>query len=421
MSNPNANVRKFDGAVNAAAYWIYDHLLRAGDIVNDSTVTGTTVKAALNTLSAASSAVFPFVAAGLAEQDLVSYDAGAATWRNRTKVAALKGTGTNSLVIGTGSLAAGTNDIILGPSAGTATNTGSNNIGIGTDTLDGATMALSGMIAIGSSALTGALTNVANNAIGIGVGALSGLTSGANNTAVGYQAGDTITTGSNMTLLGYDADGDAAARSGCVVLGTNALATVDDTLVIRMGNTSTKEIVVTPVVTATPVATVSNLPLTVGGIPYTISLGPASYTYTSVRTTDQTIAVAGAVAVATTLSVSVPAGTYKFSYAGYVTRSTAASGSISINCSTAATVTFSGYSQINGSSAIVYLNDSIAVGAGTNGDIIYDTASVAKQLEIAEGTLTCAAACVFTIHGYQAGVQNITFHKGTCFSLTSTN
>lgn len=55
MSNPNANVRKFDGAVNAAAYWIYDHLLRAGDIVNDSTVTGTTVKEALNTLNAANS------------------------------------------------------------------------------------------------------------------------------------------------------------------------------------------------------------------------------------------------------------------------------------------------------------------------------------------------------------------------------
>lgn len=210
MSNPNANVRKFDGAVNAAAYWIYDHLLRAGDIVNDSTVTGTTVKAALNTLSAASSAVFPFVAAGLAEQDLVSYDASAATWRNRTKVAALKGTGTGSLVVGTGSFAAGTSDIILGPSAGTATNTGSDNIGIGTDTLDGATVALQNVIAIGGSALSDALTAAANGTVAIGAAAGLVLTSGAQNTFVGFQSGGAVTTGSRTTLFGYSTTSAAA-------------------------------------------------------------------------------------------------------------------------------------------------------------------------------------------------------------------
>jgi len=201
MSNPNANVRKFDGAVNAAAYWIYDHLLRAGDIVNDSTVTGTTVKAALNTLSAA---VFPFAASGLAEQDLVSYDAGAATWRNRTVAAALKGTGATSLAL-MGGLAAGTNDIIIGPSAGNALNTGSNNIGFGLDVLDGATTALQDVIAVGNAALSGDLTAAANGTVAVGFGTLQLLTTPlltAPQTAIGYQSLNACTTGYKNTTNG---------------------------------------------------------------------------------------------------------------------------------------------------------------------------------------------------------------------------
>ncbi len=222
MSNPNANVRKFDGAVNAAAYWIYDHLLRAGDIVNDSTVTGTTVKAALNTLSAASSAVFPFVAAGLAEQDLVSYDATAGTWKNRTKAAALKGTGTDSFVVGTGSFAAGTNDIILGPSSGNVLNTGSGNIGIGTDVLDGATAALSNVVAIGTLALTSALQASASGSVGIGNSALRSLTTGTN-VAIGDSALYSVTTGDNNVGVGAGAMLFSNATQ-CVCIGFEAMA-----------------------------------------------------------------------------------------------------------------------------------------------------------------------------------------------------
>ena len=700
MSNPNAAVRHFMGGINAAAYWIGDHLLRGADIVNDSGVTGATVKAALNTLSTASTAVFPFAASGLAEQDLISYDASTSTWRNRTKVNALKGTGALSFVVGTNSLAAGTNDIILGTSAGTATNTGSDNIGIGTDTLDDATVALQNVIAIGGSALSGALTaaangsvalgaaallvatsgrntavgyqsgialadgtrntllgyrtasaasandnvfigdsvgnanvgsqnvaigsfafnsiaagnaitdciaigvsaltgpltiaasgsigigtsalalltsgnantaigyasqqatttgtanttvgyntmgsasigvtvsnctgvgysalsaaltvaasgatavgrsalagltsgaattaigyqsglsitigsrntlfgystdsasgandntfignsvgnssvgsqntavgslafnsasvavtdcvaigynaltlavtSAANGAVAVGSQALTALTSGAGNTAVGWKAGDGLTTGSSMTIVGYDADGDAVGRSGCCVIGRGATATADDTLVIRMGNTSTKELVVTPVVTATPVATISNLPLTVGGTSYTIPLGPASAAYASSLTTDQIIAV-NATVVDTNMTVSVPAGTYAFSYAGFLTRSTANGGAITIRCSTAATITYSSTSHINASSGIVYLNDSLSVLAGNSGDVIYDTNSTAKQYEQSRGTITCAAPCVFTVAGYCGAAQNMTFHKGSSFSLVRTN
>lgn len=94
----NSVVRDFVGGVRAASYWIGNRLLSASDIVNDSSVTGLTVKAALNTLSSTSSAVFPFTAAGLAEKDLVSYDAGAATWKNRTVAAALSGQVTSTMV-----------------------------------------------------------------------------------------------------------------------------------------------------------------------------------------------------------------------------------------------------------------------------------------------------------------------------------
>lgn len=562
MSNPNANVRKFDGAVNAAAYWIYDHLLRAGDIVNDSTVTGTTVKAALNTLSASSSAVFPFVGAGLAEQDLVSYDATAGTWKNRTVAKALQGTGFQSIAIGIYSIASGNNNAIgigsastaSGPSSislgensissagstisignaasantninaiaigssasssgsgsvalgrlstssgnlsvalgGSATSSagnsiaigasaaatttdsiivgalgsisglrctavgrsatstnddntlfgylignssiGSRNTSVGSQAFNSAAAAVSDVAVLGYNALTGALTTGANGSVAVGSSALAALTSGVN-TAVGYQAGlllttgtgncingyqagNILTTGSSMTIFGHDADGDAAARSGCVVLGRGATAAADDTLVVRMGNTSTKEIVVTPVVTSTPVSTVSNLPLTVGGTSYTIPLGPASYNYTSVLTSDEVIAVNNTV-VDSTMTVSIPAGTYSFSYVGCITHSTATGGSITLRSSTAATMTWTGRADINASSAIAVDNNTAAVTAGNTGGIIATQSSTSKQVVHARGIITCAAASTITVAVYDSANQNITLHTGSSIAVTRT-
>lgn len=217
MSNRNGAVRFFGGGINSAAYWVGTTLLSASHVLNDSSVTGTTVKDALNYLSTASTAVFPFVAAGLAEQDLVSYDASAATWRNRTKAAALKGTGTDSFVVGTGSLAAGTNDIILGPSSGASANTGNDNIGIGADTLDGATVALQNVIAIGGAALSGALTAAANGTVAIGAAAGSVLTSGAKNTFAGFQSGIAVATGSRNALYGYATKSAAGATDNTFI------------------------------------------------------------------------------------------------------------------------------------------------------------------------------------------------------------
>lgn len=226
MSNRNGAVRFFGGGINSAAYWVGTTLLSASHVLNDSSVTGTTVKDALNYLSTASTAVFPFVGAGLAEQDLVSYDASAATWRNRTVAASLKGAGTNSVLVGTSSVAPGTSDIILGPSAGATANTGSNNIGIGADTLDGATVALSNVIAIGAEALSGALTAAANGSIGLGYRALTGATTGVN-TAIGYHSQRAITVGTANTTLGNAALGHASTAnnvSSVVAIGDNALS-----------------------------------------------------------------------------------------------------------------------------------------------------------------------------------------------------
>lgn len=196
-----ANVRIYPGGLTS---------LSGSNIVNDSSVTGVHVKAALDYLSSAATAVFPFLASGLAEQDLLSYDASALTWKNRTKAAALKGTGLASLAL-MGGLAAGTNDIVIGTSAGTATNTGSDNIGIGTDTLDGATVALQNVIAIGGSALSGALTAAANGTVAIGSAAGLVLTSGAQNTFAGFQTGIAVMSGSGNTLVGYNTQSSASA------------------------------------------------------------------------------------------------------------------------------------------------------------------------------------------------------------------
>ena len=42
---------KFNSAVNSRAYWVGDHLLGASDVLNTSSVAGSTVKDALDTLS----------------------------------------------------------------------------------------------------------------------------------------------------------------------------------------------------------------------------------------------------------------------------------------------------------------------------------------------------------------------------------
>lgn len=66
MSAPGSqNVQsKYVGEINANNYWRQGHLLRAGDSVNDSTVTGATVKEALNALVGGTGGVTTTVSGG---------------------------------------------------------------------------------------------------------------------------------------------------------------------------------------------------------------------------------------------------------------------------------------------------------------------------------------------------------------------
>lgn len=253
MSNPNANVRMFLGPINAAAYWIGDHLLRAGDIVNDSSVSGTTVKAALNTLSSTvTTSVFPYIGTSLAEQDILSYDASAAVWRNRTKVAALKGQGKDSFAVGTGALAAGANDISLGTSAGNLSF--GSNVAIGSNVLRNAASAWR-VVGIGLGALNGALTYDAASTVAIGEGALGSLTSGDKNVAIGFGSSGSITTQTDNTSLGYSTLGNnstgsnntamgalamqnSTSASSCTAVGSSAGSTINANFVTCIGASS---------------------------------------------------------------------------------------------------------------------------------------------------------------------------------------
>lgn len=98
--------------------------------------------------------------------------------------------------------------------------TKAHNIAIGVLALDSSASAVSNVIAIGSEVMRGDMTGgAANNTVGIGYLALRYLTTGANNTAIGYSAGTDasasvgLTTGSNNTALGYESlGGDGGAN-----------------------------------------------------------------------------------------------------------------------------------------------------------------------------------------------------------------
>jgi hypothetical protein len=112
--------------------------------------------------------------------------------------------------------------VIIGrDSLGQGTSGVDNCISIGYRAMYGpfSTAAIADCIAIGTSAFRGTLTAAASGAIAIGTDALRANTSGANNTALGYKAGNIVTTGSGNTLIGYEADADVATDSYQLRLG----------------------------------------------------------------------------------------------------------------------------------------------------------------------------------------------------------
>lgn len=133
-----------------------------------------------------------------AARDLLSYDG--AGWINRTVPVALAGAGSNSVLIGASSVAPGTNNIVIGATAGSAS-MGASNIAIGANTLNSLTGAQTDNIAIGVGALSANFTT--NGAIGIGTSALAAYTALAQpSVAIGNNAFSAATTANASVVIG---------------------------------------------------------------------------------------------------------------------------------------------------------------------------------------------------------------------------
>jgi len=144
---------------------------------------------------------------------------------------ALASGGTNNVFIGENAglvHTIGDFNVVVGHSAFSDTNNdadslaSSGNIAIGRDAMGGtwAGEQTDNCVAIGDSVMTGALSDV-DGTIAIGKSALTALTSGAENTAIGYQANLEGTTGRGNTVLGYRAmwqsGGDVTAQDNVFI------------------------------------------------------------------------------------------------------------------------------------------------------------------------------------------------------------
>lgn len=140
--------------------------------------------------------------------------------------ASLSTTADNTVVIGANAAwAGGAGGIVIGQSAG-STGMGINNIAIGIDCLDGAkTNSPTGIVAIGPLAMRGAINVAACNTTAVGFSALAlQQSTGANNVAVGFQAGDSLTTATQCVFIGADADTTSATSVRNTVIGASATA-----------------------------------------------------------------------------------------------------------------------------------------------------------------------------------------------------
>ena len=114
---------------------------------------------------------------------------------------------------------------IIGSQAGYYINNDAShdNVIIGKNALQGGTGTILGNVAIGSGAMDAVSNNNQTGVVAIGNDALGALTSGASNTAIGYQSGLYLTTGGSNTYVGYEAgkgvDGTPQTGGNNVAIG----------------------------------------------------------------------------------------------------------------------------------------------------------------------------------------------------------
>ena len=120
---------------------------------------------------------------------------------------------------------------------GTTSDGSSDNIFIGFQSGGGAwtDSVCSQNIGIGSYSLDGALDSADFNTT-VGAYGLSNVSSGSNNTSLGRESGTVITTGSNNTCIGYDSEPSANSASNQTVIGASAVGQADNS--VTLGNAS---------------------------------------------------------------------------------------------------------------------------------------------------------------------------------------
>lgn len=251
----NNRAQKYLTSINSAEYWCNRKRLGTDDLVNYSTVVGDTITAALNTLAAAGSGI-PYLPSGLAEQDLLSYDAAQSKWVNRTIARALRGAGTNSILAGTSSTASNTSSIAIGPfntSAGIRTITiganngsaslGGNNILVGTNVGVNATAALTSVVGIGNLALSGPLSTTGPiGTVAVGESAGAALDTAADCTFGGYKSGNAVTTGARNTFYGSNSTStniQNTSTDSTVIGAINSLDDRNNAIIVGSQNTVT--------------------------------------------------------------------------------------------------------------------------------------------------------------------------------------
>lgn len=130
-------------------------------------------------------------------------------------------------------ITSGSENILVGPSAGNLTYSGSYNTGLGDHVLHSMTSADENTV-IGSHAGTSITTGDYNTIAGSYAG--TNITTGSSNTIVGQSAAQTLTTGQNNIIIGDSASNDwAGDESTNIIIGHGVTGDVGDSQVIRIG------------------------------------------------------------------------------------------------------------------------------------------------------------------------------------------
>ena len=144
--------------------------------------------------------------------------------------------GNKNIAIGTKALfanTASTDNVAVGFNCFQAYNgaSGNQNVAIGSNALLNAAGSISNTVAIGFSVLNSMGAASANHVIS--ANGLTSVTTGANNTALGFNIGNStvvgsvaLTTGGTNTLIGYQASVNNAATAGAIAIGANSIARI---------------------------------------------------------------------------------------------------------------------------------------------------------------------------------------------------